>query len=86
MGLKIQPNPVVNRATVQFTAPASYTIVKIEVIDGTGKRVLQQTKQVDGGMNSIDIIGVSALPTGVYTVLANINGTVMTTQFVKNKQ
>lgn len=86
MGLKLQPNPVVNRASVQFTAPTNNTLVKIEVIDGTGKRVLQQTKSVDGGLNSIDIIGVSVLPQGVYTVLANINGTVLTTQFVKNQQ
>lgn len=86
MGLKLQPNPVVNRASLQFTAPANNTLVKLEVIDGNGKRVLQQTKSVDGGLNTIDIIGVSVLPQGVYTVLANINGTLLTTQFIKNQQ
>lgn len=86
MGLRLQPNPVVNRASVQFTAPSNNTLVKVEVLDGTGKRVLQQSKLVNSGLNSIDIIGVAVLPQGVYTVVANINGTILTTQFVKNQQ
>lgn len=84
-GLRIQPNPVINKASLQLSAPRN-TNVSVDVLDVNGKIVMQLSRQVSQGINTIQLDRVATLPAGIYTIRASVDGEILTTKFIKSQQ
>ncbi|RXK59313.1 T9SS type A sorting domain-containing protein [Lacibacter luteus] len=70
----VQPNPVVNNATVLVMSAAEET-VQLRVTDNTGRTVMSKNILLTKGRNTLDL-NVSSLPSGLYyldVVGKNIN-------------
>jgi hypothetical protein len=80
-GVVLNPSPVVNGlATVRFTS-AGTDAVSFNVIDMTGKVVLQQQNKVYEGNNSISINNLDRLQPGVYLLRMTNSDDMVTTKF-----
>lgn len=74
-GFKLYPNPAINEINFEFNGNKEG--VSIEIFNMTGQKVLT-TKLVNKNK-----INVSALPSGVYILKANLNGETQIKKFIK---
>jgi hypothetical protein len=76
----VYPNPAGNEGVIVDTRPLQGAPIRIEFIDISGKKYVQQ--QLEKGLNKIDI---QQLPVGVYSIVITDNVSTHTTQFIKNE-
>jgi hypothetical protein len=73
-GIRLSPNPVVNKsATLQLESPIAGT-VQIRITDMTGKIALQQQTQIAQGINNISVQQLDKLNHGNYIMQVILNG------------
>ncbi len=76
------PSPTKNNVTVQFNATREEKVM-VQVMDMTGRLVLEQTREVIAGSNDL-LLTLNALQAGVYTVkVSNSAGVSAPVRFVK---
>jgi hypothetical protein len=81
-GIRLSPNPVVNKsATLQLESPAAGT-VQIRITDMTGKIALQQQTQIAQGINNISIQQLDKLNHGNYIMQVILNGEMKHIKFI----
>lgn len=80
VNFSILPNPVTTNSVVKFTIPEMSRTYSMKIIDVNGKEMLDFTKQLVVGDNSININN-EILPSGMYMLILNINGEILTKKF-----
>jgi len=81
-GLRLSPNPVVNKsATLQLESPIAGT-VQIRITDMTGKIALQQQTQIAQGINNISLQQLDKLNHGNYIMQVILNGEMKHIKFI----
>ncbi|MFT3936230.1 MAG: T9SS type A sorting domain-containing protein [Chitinophagaceae bacterium] len=70
ISIKVFPNPVTNIATISTNSNTSKT-VSVKVFNSNGVMVKEFSKQLNIGINNIDIPSVNTLAAGMYTVMMN---------------
>ena len=76
----VYPNPGGNEGVVVDTRSLQGAQIRIEFIDISGKKYLQQ--QLEKGLNKMDL---QLLPVGVYSIVITDYVSTHTTQFIKNE-
>ena len=79
LNLKVTPNPVQEKATLQFSADRN-EFANINVIDATGKRVTTKTVHAKPGINEVSLNKFSDLIPGVYVVQVAVGSKIMSTK------
>lgn len=74
--LKLYPNPTTSKVNVQFGSGEAYTL---SVVSADGKVVMQQ--KISGVNHDVD---VSMLDAGLYSIMIESAGKVVTSRFIKN--
>lgn len=81
--LRIYPNPATNNAvTISYRLETSAT-VKIQVIDYLGRQVLSLNEENENSGEHEKQIDVAGLSSGLYLIVTNINGQVITNKLIK---
>jgi hypothetical protein len=81
-GIRLSPNPVVNKsATLQLESPIAGT-VQIRITDMTGKIALQQQTQIAQGINNISVQQLEKLNHGNYIMQVILNGEMKHIKFI----
>ena len=80
--LALWPNPVVESATVTFTS-FNRGISAVQIIDFSGKVVMQKNIQIQEGINNIQLSSLSWLQRGMYTIRLINADNVLTNSFLK---
>ncbi len=82
-GIKINPNPVSERAdaTLRFNA-SSNANVSIKVMDMAGRIMFEQRNRITQGTNSITIANIHKLQSGIYLLQMSNGNEIETTRFI----
>lgn len=67
INLNIYPNPMIERATINFELQQTQ-VATIEIVDATGRSVYQVTDQFDAGRNTVEFVNTNNLPAGMYFI------------------
>jgi len=78
--LRVYPNPTTSNANIEFDAPKS-GLVNIELYDITGKKNLTTQNDLQTGMQTFN---VSGLTNGVYTVVIKSDNYIYTSKIISN--
>lgn len=82
LGLSLFPNPASAKVELSYTLAASSSVIA-DVYDMRGSKVLSFNNGMQPAGNQKLTVDVSELSSGVYNVVLNAAGTVVTTKFVK---
>lgn len=78
--LNVYPNPANNFTEIVYSTPSA-VYVSMKIIDVTGREMAAQNMRSFTGINKFKI-DVSAFPAGVYYVILNKNGSVLTRKLI----
>lgn len=82
-------NAVVNpfNSELQYEiSSATNGIAKIELIDGFGRTIRSESRQLKAGSNSLSISNTDNVPAGIYVLRASINGNVLVRKVMKESK
>lgn len=82
-------NAVVNpfNSELQYEiSSATNGIAKIELIDGFGRTIRSESRQLKAGSNSLSISNTDNVPAGIYVLRATINGNVLVRKVMKESK
>lgn len=80
--IKVYPNPFTNELTIE-TLNTENTISTIQIIDISGRVLINQTNAVTKGLSSVKLSNTNNLAAGIYFVKVSSNGIVKTMKIVK---
>ncbi len=84
VNLQVAPNPFVEKLYVRFTSNENGN-AQIRIINISGQPVLTKQSGISKGYNTLQVDGLSQLPTGVYVAEVAVNGVIIDKQkVVKN--
>jgi hypothetical protein len=83
--VKVLPNPAADHASIQLSAREKGDAV-VQVYDKYGKTIMTLRRNVTAGLNTIPLENLAAFAAGTYSVRVVVNGKVMNTQLIINKQ
>ncbi len=82
--ISIIPNPAKEFVTIQFMT-GKETIVDISITDNYGKLLQAQKQKMGAGTNSIQIVGLSKYPAGIYILKMVMDNNVIAKKFIISK-